>query len=173
MTVLPGVEAHGTVDPHPAMAVVLEEQLVEVDVLLDEAEVLKAYLLLWQVDVHGLAAEVLGAPYPADALVDLGRPETAVHADRPEHLAQGFAERPTEVDQPRQLQFVGRVVLTVFLGPCRARHLLIAEMRRKHKVLSFHFSFLCQLNTLQRYEILEWNCCRWWPLRAQRGQDTL
>ena len=46
MAVLPGIEANGTVDPHRAAAVVLEEQLVEVDVLLDEHELPESIFLL-------------------------------------------------------------------------------------------------------------------------------
>lgn len=117
MAVLGGIEADGTVNPPGAPAVILEEQLVEVHVLLDEAEVLAADLLRRQVDVHRLAREVLRVAHTVDALVDRRTAEATVHPDGPEHLAQRLAERLAEVEQGEQLQLVGRVLDTVFLRP--------------------------------------------------------
>ena len=141
MAVLFRIEADGAVDPHGPVAVMLKQQLVEVDVLQDKLVVLLAHFQTGQVDVHRLACEVLRIAHAVDALVNLRTTEAAVDLYRSEHTAQRLTQCPTEVDQPCQLQLVGRIVHLMFFRSRGTCHLFVAEMRTQHKILSLAHTF--------------------------------
>ena len=107
VTVLARVEQYRAVEPHCPVAAVLEEQLVEVDVLQDEAVVGTARLQVGNADVDGLARQVLRGTDAVDAGVHRLRAEAAVDADRPELSAQRFEQHAAQVPEGRQLQGVG------------------------------------------------------------------
>ena len=87
MTVLAGVEQHRAVQPHRSVAPVLKEQLVEVDVLQDEAVIGASRLYVGDADVDGLTRQVLRRPYAVDAGVDRLRAEATVDVDGAELAA--------------------------------------------------------------------------------------
>ena len=92
-----------------------------------------ADIIEWGGDIH-----VKSVADAMHAIVDSFRAETAVDADGAELLAQWFQNLARQVGEGCNLQAVGGVVHVVSLGPCRARHLVIAEVRGQLKVLSFH-----------------------------------
>lgn len=141
VAVLLRVETDGAVNPHGSGAVVLEEQLVEVDVLANEEEQLLALLFGVDTDVHGLAGEVLRTAHAVDAGIDRLVSEAAVDVDGAEGLAQRLAQLPAEVDQGGELQLVGGVVYAVGLCPCGTGHLFVAEVRTQHEILSLCHNF--------------------------------
>lgn len=138
MTVLATVEQHRAVQPHCTVAAVLEQQLVEVDVVEYEAVVGVPRLLVFDVYVHGFAAEVLGATYAVDARVHLLRAEGTVDVDRSELRPERFQQYAAEVFECCQLKGVGCVVYAVAVGPRRARHFVVTKVRCQHKVFLFH-----------------------------------
>ena len=141
MTVLVRIEAARHMNPHRSAAVVLEQQLVDITVLFDEAEVRATRLQVGQVYVSGLTAQVLRLPYPMHALVDSLRAEATIDADGTELPAQRFEHPSAQVLQCCQLQTVGGVVYMTLLCPHRAGHLMVAEMLSQLKIFSCH-SFL-------------------------------
>ena len=80
------IETHRAMDPHRPVAIVLNQQLVEIDVLFYEFEVLLAHGETGQADVHRFARQVLGVAHAVYALIDRYGAEPAVDIYWPEDL---------------------------------------------------------------------------------------
>lgn len=148
VAVLPWVEADRAVEPHRPVAAVLEQQLVVVHMLQYPAVVGAARVEVGYTDVDGLARQVLGVAHAVYALVDHGRAEGTVDADDAELSAQRLQEHAAEVLEGCYLQAVGGIVTVVSVGPCRAGHLVVAEVFCQLEILSFHRCFLFGLTLL-------------------------